>query len=68
CVVIEDSPAGVTAAKAAGMAVIAFTGGSHIGPAGLKPQLAALNPDVLIDDLHNLPNCLRSLPAKSSQA
>ena len=68
CVVIEDSPAGVTAAKAAGMAVIAFTGGSHIGPAGLKAQLAALGPDALIDDLHNLPNCLRSLPVKSSLA
>ncbi|MBN14584.1 MAG: hydrolase [Pelagibacterium sp.] len=67
CVVIEDSPAGVAAAKAAGMAVIAFTGGSHIGPAGLKPQLAALNPDALIDDLHNLPSALRSLSRKISR-
>lgn len=68
CVVIEDSPAGVMAAQAAGMAVIAFIGGSHIGPAGLKPQLAALGPDAMIDDLHNLPNCLRSLPVRSSRA
>jgi HAD superfamily hydrolase (TIGR01509 family) len=67
CVVIEDSPAGVMAAKAAGMAVIAFIGGSHIGPAGLKPQLAALNPDALIDDLHNLPNSLRSLPRQTAR-
>jgi len=29
CIVIEDSPAGIAAAKAAGMAVFAFTGGSH---------------------------------------
>lgn len=64
CVVIEDSPAGVAAAKAAGMAVIAFTGGSHIGPAGLKAQLTALAPDSIIDDLHNLPGALRSLPSK----
>lgn len=64
CVVIEDSPAGVMAAQAADMAVIAFTGGSHIGPAGLNEQLAALRPDALIDDLHNLPNSLRSLPRK----
>jgi HAD superfamily hydrolase (TIGR01509 family) len=29
CVVIEDSVAGVTAARAAGMTAVAFTGGSH---------------------------------------
>lgn len=68
CVVIEDSPAGVMAAQAAGMAVIAFAGGSHIAPAGLKAQLAALEPDALIDDLHNLHVSLRSLPRKSSHA
>lgn len=39
CTVIEDSPAGVTAGKAAGMRVLGFTGGSHCGPgysSGLK--------------------------------
>lgn len=29
CIVIEDSVAGVTAAKSAGMTCIGFTGGSH---------------------------------------
>jgi len=32
CVVIEDSPAGVAAGLAAGMAVVGFTGGGHCGP------------------------------------
>ncbi len=29
CVVVEDSPAGIDAARRAGMRVFAFTGGSH---------------------------------------
>jgi HAD superfamily hydrolase (TIGR01509 family) len=32
CLVVEDSVAGVTAATAAGMRVVGFTGGSHCGP------------------------------------
>jgi beta-phosphoglucomutase-like phosphatase (HAD superfamily) len=32
CLVIEDSVAGVTAARAAGMTVLGFTGGSHCLP------------------------------------
>ncbi len=32
CVVIEDSPFGVVAARAAGMHVIGFTAGAHCGP------------------------------------
>jgi beta-phosphoglucomutase-like phosphatase (HAD superfamily) len=32
CLVIEDSPAGIDAARAAGMTAIGFSGGSHCGP------------------------------------
>jgi HAD superfamily hydrolase (TIGR01509 family) len=32
CLVIEDSPAGIDAAVAAGMTAIGFSGGSHCGP------------------------------------
>ncbi len=32
CVVIEDSVAGITAARAAGMRALGFTGGGHCGP------------------------------------
>ena len=60
CIVVEDSPAGVAAARAAGMTVYAFTGGSHIAPARLAPQLAALEPDLIFDDLRMLPDLLRS--------
>ncbi|MCD7058793.1 HAD family hydrolase [Pelagibacterium xiamenense] len=61
CLVIEDSPAGIVAAKAAGMAVFAFTGGSHVGPAGLAPRVAELAPDAIFDDMQTLPDLLSSL-------
>lgn len=41
CLVIEDSLAGIRAARAAGMAVWRFVGGSHLGPAtGPEPEEA----------------------------
>ena len=55
CLVIEDSPAGIVAAKRAGMRVFAFLGGGHIGPAGLRADIEALEPDALFDDMHDLP-------------
>lgn len=60
CIVVEDSPAGVAAARAAGMTVFAFAGGGHAGPAGLREKLAALGPDLVFDDLRRLPDLLRS--------
>jgi HAD superfamily hydrolase (TIGR01509 family) len=40
-VVVEDSVAGITAAKAAGMTAIAFIGGLHHGPPSAEKLLAA---------------------------
>jgi HAD superfamily hydrolase (TIGR01509 family) len=40
CIVIEDSPAGITAARAAGMTAIGLLAGSHIRP-GHAEKLAA---------------------------
>ena len=42
CIVVEDSPAGIEAARQAGMRVLAFTGGSHAGHAGLETTLAGI--------------------------
>lgn len=58
CVVVEDSPAGVSAAKRAGMRVLGFVGGAHAGKAGLASSLAALAPDAIFDDMANLPRMI----------
>jgi HAD superfamily hydrolase (TIGR01509 family) len=61
CLVIEDSPAGIMAARNAGMMVFGYTGGSHVAPAGLRAAIAALHPDAIFDDMHALPDRLSSL-------
>lgn len=57
-VVVEDSPAGITAAKAAGMRVFAFTGASHAARPGFRDGLAALQPDLVFNDMRRLPDLL----------
>lgn len=61
CVVVEDSPAGIAAARGAGMQVAAFTGGSHAAPAGLESTVAALEPDAVFASMRDLPSVLTRL-------
>lgn len=54
CIVIEDSPAGIAAAKAAGMRVFAFTGGSHAQYPAFREHIASLKPDLVFDAMPDL--------------
>ncbi|WP_337267312.1 HAD family hydrolase [Oryzifoliimicrobium ureilyticus] len=54
CLVIEDSPAGILAAKAAGMRVFAFSGGAHAKSEGYVKEIRQLAPDVIFDDMADL--------------
>jgi HAD superfamily hydrolase (TIGR01509 family) len=54
CIVVEDSPAGIAAAKSAGMRVVAFTGGSHARTPRHRETLLSLKPDALFDDMREL--------------
>jgi HAD superfamily hydrolase (TIGR01509 family) len=53
CIVVEDSPAGVSAAHAAGMVPIGFVGGSHTSPS-LGAQLTAAGARAVIADMRAL--------------
>ena len=58
-VVVEDSPVGLRAAKAAGMRTIAFTGATHARTPSHHAALQALEPDVMMADMTGLPAILR---------
>ena len=65
CIVIEDSPAGVEAAKRAGMTVFGFTGGAHATHCDLALALAALNPDAIFDNMLRLPELVSEVVGAS---
>lgn len=54
CIVVEDSPAGILAAKRAGMGVFAFTGGSHADRDDYRAEIATLSPDATFDAMGDL--------------
>ncbi len=62
CIVIEDSPAGIEAAHRAGMRALAFVGGSHSGPAGLRETVAAMHPYCIFERMEDLPALIETLP------
>ncbi len=66
CLVIEDSPAGILAARAAGMRVFAYVGGGHIALSGLRPEIDALGPDAIIEDMRSLPGLLELHAAREA--
>jgi HAD superfamily hydrolase (TIGR01509 family) len=60
CVVIEDSVPGVTGARAAGMTVLGFHGGSHCRP-GYANTLRAAGASVTFDDMRQLTGLIADL-------
>lgn len=61
CVVVEDSPSGVQAAKAAGMMAIGFTGGSHYAVLDNTAALRHAGADHILTNAAGLPSLLKDL-------
>ena len=65
CIVIEDSRAGVTGARAAGMTVLGFHGGSHCTPRHAA-ALRAAGAHETFDDMRQLPALIARMGAKTA--
>ena len=65
CLVIEDSIPGVTGARAAGMTVLGFHGGSHCAP-GHAEMLHAVGAAATFDDMRQLPDLIGRIGAEAA--
>ena len=68
CLVIEDSVAGVVAARAAGMTVFGFVGASHFSPPDEGAELTAAGAELLFDDMAQLPDLVATRAARADVA
>jgi HAD superfamily hydrolase (TIGR01509 family) len=59
CLVIEDSPAGIVAAKSAGMHAFGFAGASHARAAHLRQSLERAGAAIVFEDMRELPYLLK---------
>jgi HAD superfamily hydrolase (TIGR01509 family) len=62
CIVIEDSVPGISGARAAGMTVLGFHGGSHCRP-GYADTLRAAGAVMTFDDMRQLPGLIAQIEA-----
>ena len=62
CIVIEDSIPGISGARAAGMTVLGFHGGSHCRP-GHADTLRAAGATMTFDDMRQLPDLVARIEA-----
>jgi HAD superfamily hydrolase (TIGR01509 family) len=60
CIVVEDSPAGVAAAAAAGMTPIGFVGGNHVNPS-LGAHLVSAGARAVVADMRALKSTVVAL-------
>jgi HAD superfamily hydrolase (TIGR01509 family) len=67
CLVIEDSVPGVTGARAAGMRVLGYHGGSHCRP-GYADKLLAAGVVAAFDDMRKLPALIERLQGPAGLA
>jgi D-ribulokinase len=66
CLVIEDSVAGVAAARAAGMTVFGFVGASHFSPLDDGADLTAAGAELLFGDMAQLPDLVAARVARAN--